>query len=149
MRSSGPASLRIEVGSADFAAFVATVADLDLVIATDGGTAHLCALGAPVLSVYGPSPFRRYAPFGLHNRLVTRDLSCSPCCQYAAHLVNSCLSNECMTAISPGTVAGLALKAQRLGKAGVKRLAPDLKVFQGPSHLDREELIDAFEARSS
>lgn len=144
-----PAKLRIEVGSADFGAFIGTVAELDLVIATDGGTAHLCALGAPVLSVYGPSPFRRYAPFGLHNRLVTRGLSCSPCCQYAAHLVNSCLSTECMTAIPPRVVAALALRPSRQAKAGVQHAPPDLKVFHGPSHLDREELIDAFECSSN
>jgi heptosyltransferase-2 len=140
-----PRKLGLEIGSSDFASFVSRVAELDVVIATDGGTAHLCSLGAPILSICGPSPYRRYSPFGLHNRLITRDMSCSPCCQYAAHLANSCLSNECMIGISPDAVAAVALRPARTLKAGIVSVRGGFTLVQGTSHLDREEIFDAFE----
>ena len=55
-------SSRVIVGISDFSGFLARVSELNLVIATDSGTAHLCSLVAPLLSIFGPSPFRRFAP---------------------------------------------------------------------------------------
>lgn len=95
---------RIVMGGRDFGSFLAGVAELDLIVATDGGAAHLCSLRAPLLSLFGGSPVRRYAPYGRHNRVLTRRLSCSPCCQYASTLVNGCLSVECLALLQPQRV---------------------------------------------
>ena len=84
------------VGGSDFHAFEHWIAGVDLVIAADGGSAHLCSLQKPVLSVFGPSPFRRFAPTGIFNRVVTRDLACSPCAGFEATTINACLSRECL-----------------------------------------------------
>ena len=105
------ATNRLIMGGASVSDFLDRVGAMDWVVASDGGTAHLCSLRAPVLSIFGPSPFRRYAPFGRWNRLLTRDLSCSPCCQWASRLVNGCLSMECMALINTADVAA-ALHAQ-------------------------------------
>jgi heptosyltransferase-2 len=81
--------------------FLEIVRSLDLVIASDSGTAHLCSLAAPMLSIFGPSPFRRFAPFGNHNRVLTYDLKCSPCSQFHPHILNECHSRECLSLILP------------------------------------------------
>ena len=90
---------RLILGGADFATFSAAVDELDLVVGSDGGTAHLCSLTTPVLSIFGSSPVRRYAPFGRVNTVVSQMLNCSPCIQYSARLVNGCAGVECMAAI--------------------------------------------------
>jgi len=135
-----PRNLTLEIGSSDIGSFLARVQALDLVVATDGGTAHLCSLVAPTLSVFGPSPYKRYAPFGMHNRLITRDMDCSPCCQYAAHLVNTCLSNECMVAIDVAVVDQVVARPVQSKEPAVQFVSKSVKVIHGASHLDRESL---------
>jgi len=122
------------IGSADFQAFEEQVTGLDLVIATDSGTAHLCSLSTPVLSIFGPSPYRRFAPFGAHNRVLTRDLSCSPCTQFDRHVLNLCVSRECIDTILP--VAVFEAIWLPPGSPGVEpRGYGNLKLVRGVSHL--------------
>jgi ADP-heptose:LPS heptosyltransferase len=97
----------VVVGDDDFAAFFAALAPVDLVVASDGGTAHLCSLRKPVCSIFGSSPWRRYAPFGRTNVLITRDEICSPCVQSSAHAINGCVTRECMARIEPAQVASV------------------------------------------
>lgn len=92
------------VGGRDLSAFDDAVADLDLVVAADGGTSHLVGRTRPVLSVFGSSPFRRYCPIGSHNRVVTLALPCSPCPGFDVKLVNACLTHECLYGITPAHV---------------------------------------------
>ncbi len=127
-------------GGDDYARFLARVAELDWVVASDGGTAHLCSLVTPVLSIFGGSPFRRYAPFGWWNRLLTLELPCSPCCQYMSRAINGCLSTECVIAITPDQVAGvLHLLPQEIAPSSVD-LGGHCQLYFGASHLDRGEL---------
>lgn len=100
---------RVIVGGDDFAAFLDELKPVDLVIATDSGTAHICSLRKPICSIFGSSPWRRYAPFGRYNLLLTRDEVCSPCLQFSSAEVNGCLSRECMTALPPRQVAQAVL----------------------------------------
>jgi ADP-heptose:LPS heptosyltransferase len=81
--------------------FLDTIRSLDLVIASDSGTAHLCSMVVAILSIFGPSSFRRFAPFGNHNRVLTLDLKCSPCSQFHPHILNTCHSRECLSLIKP------------------------------------------------
>jgi ADP-heptose:LPS heptosyltransferase len=98
---------RVVQGGSDFAAFLASLDDVDLVVASDGGTAQICSLRKPICSIFGSSPWRRYAPFGRGNVLLTRDEVCSPCVQFSAEWVNGCLTRECMSALSARQVAGI------------------------------------------
>jgi hypothetical protein len=128
--SMGQLPHRIVHGGADFAAFYAGLADVDLVIASDGGTAHLCSLAKPVLSIFGSSPWRRYAPFGWSNVLLTRDVPCSPCVQFSTDMVNGCLTRECINAIKPAQVVRV-LESNGLDFSQVR----GLKVVRGVSHM--------------
>ena len=96
------------MGDDDFQGFLDALDPVDLVIATDGGTAHICSLRKPVCSVFGSSPWRRYAPFGRYNVVVTRDLPCSPCVQFSTRELNGCMTRECMAAIGPAQVLAAA-----------------------------------------
>ncbi|MGA7966487.1 MAG: methyltransferase domain-containing protein [Gammaproteobacteria bacterium] len=96
------------MGDDDFQGFLDALDPVDLVIATDGGTAHICSLRKPVCSVFGSSPWRRYAPFGRYNVVVTRDMLCSPCVQFSTSELNGCMTRECMAAIGPAQVLAAA-----------------------------------------
>jgi heptosyltransferase-2 len=130
----GIAEADVLLGGADFGAFVDRVEqEVDVVVATDSGTAHLCSLVKPVLSVFGPSPHRRYAPFGRHNRLIRRDVECSPCCQFAQSTLNACLTRECLGSLEPEAVTALLEDADRAEPA--EEEAPPYVRFFGASHL--------------
>lgn len=92
------------VGGADFSALDQWLADHDATVAVDGGSAHLCSLATPVVTLFGPSPARRYAPTGARNRIVTRGLGCSPCVGFDARALNACMSRECMYGLRAGHV---------------------------------------------
>ncbi|GJE58363.1 glycosyltransferase family 9 protein [Methylobacterium trifolii] len=140
-----PAAVSLLIGGGDLAGFIGAVDDLDLVVASDGGTAHLCSLTTPIISVFGPSPFRRYAPFGRLNRLLTREMSCSPCCQYAAQLFNGCLTTECMTGLRPENVgSALDVRMPPASRARSLTLGDGVRLHIGVSHLDRERKLAGF-----
>jgi ADP-heptose:LPS heptosyltransferase len=127
-RCLGGRPVRALIGGADFRAFQDALRDIDVVVATDGGTAHICSLTKPVLSVFGSSPWRRYAPFGRENLVVTRDLSCSPCLQFATDGVNGCVTRECLTGLTPGQVLTV------LQSGGTDTGGGRLLVQRGTSH---------------
>jgi len=76
---------------------------LDLLLASDTGTAHLaCALGTPVLVVLGGGDYGRFFPY--HTAVVlTRPLRCFQC-----HW--ECIQSEpvCIRGVDPGEVARVA-----------------------------------------
>jgi hypothetical protein len=120
---------RVVRGGDDFGQFLDGLADVDLVVASDGGTAHICSLRKPICSIFGSSPWRRYAPFGCDNVLLTRDEACSPCVQFSSEELNGCLTRECMTAISPQQVAKV-VRSNGLDFSLVR----GLRVERGVSH---------------
>jgi heptosyltransferase-2 len=95
---SGHLKISLLPGSADVALFLKKLNELDLLMATDSGTAHIASLsGVPIVSFFGPSPYNQYRPIGKNNDVVTNNLSCSPCSQFEAGKGNACLTKECMT----------------------------------------------------
>lgn len=67
-------------GDIDLLELAAVLQHLDLFVTGDTGPMHLAAtVGTPVVAVFGPSAPHRYAPTGLHDRIVRMDLPCSPC----------------------------------------------------------------------
>ncbi|GAN75900.1 glycosyltransferase family 9 protein [Acidisphaera rubrifaciens] len=120
---------RVLRGDGDIPAFLDALDPVDLVIASDGGTAHLCALRKPVCSVFGSSPWRRYAPFGRHNVVMTRDEPCAPCVQFSRVQINGCLSRECTTLLPAAAVAVYALSGDR-----TRCQAAGVRVEPGVSH---------------
>ncbi len=92
-------------GGQDFGGFLRSLADaVDLVVATDSGTAHLASLVRPVVSLFGGSPWRRFAPLGRDHVVLSRNYLCSPCSQFVRDRVNVCHTQECLTNLSPEQV---------------------------------------------
>lgn len=120
---------RIVVGSANFRAFLDDLEEIDLIIATDGGSAHICSLTKPILSIFGSSPWRRYAPFGRDNIVITRNLSCSPCCGFSMEEVNGCMTRECVVGLDPEVVV------EYLSHCNIPK-SNRLVVQRGTSHLN-------------
>ena len=111
---------RVLLGGADFGWFLQELAEsVELVIATDSGTAHLASLVRPVFSIFGGSPWRRFAPLGPCNAIVTRQLPCSPCPQFDRNLVNTCMTKECLVNLTPHQVEA-CLDAYLAGKASIE-----------------------------
>src|SRR5262249_17062638 len=92
---------------------------VDLVVATDSGTAHLAALVCPVVSLFGGSPWRRYAPLGPFNAVVSRNEACSPCVQFDRSRLNTCHTQEGLTNCMPGRAE--ACRLAYLGGIEAKR----------------------------
>jgi heptosyltransferase-2 len=93
------------IGSSDFGGFLRQVAhETDLVIATDSGTAHLASLVRPVISLFGGTPWRRYAPLGPANLVISRREPCSPCRQFDRLTLLTCHSQECLVNLWPEAV---------------------------------------------
>jgi len=82
---------------------MAVLASCDLFIGNNSGPLHLAsALGLPTVSVMGPTDPLRFAPRGPADRVVRRDLSCSPC-QRAR-----CWHHTCLRSIEPGEILAQA-----------------------------------------
>ena len=126
----------VVIGTRDFLGFWDAIDETDLVIATDGGTAHLCSLRRPVLSLFASSPWRRYAPFGKFNRVLTRDLACSPCMQFSHTDLNACMTRECAAWLLPSHVT-TALHVSRSQPEISKARGIVLSI--GTSHLKNED----------
>jgi len=93
------------IGGDDFAGFLSQVVEeVDLIVATDSGTAHLLSLARPVISLFGGSPLDRFTPFGAFNAVISRLLPCSPCRQFDRKSINTCHTQECLTNLRPDQV---------------------------------------------
>jgi len=77
----------------------------DLVVTPDTGPMHLAAaVKAPLIALFGPTAPWRTGPYGDHNRVIRKDLPCSPCFR------KKCDTLECMTSITVEEVLRAALK---------------------------------------
>jgi hypothetical protein len=90
-------------------------------------------LAVPVLSIAGSVPFRRFAPFGRHQRVVSLDLPCSPCMNYHATELNGCFSHECTYGIAAASVLA-ALAHPTLPPGNIVDLPGRARLFFGVSH---------------
>ncbi len=58
-----------------------------------------CALGAPVVGLFGPTNPQRNGPFGAHDGVIYHEITCSRCYKH------NCESMDCMKLITPEEVA--------------------------------------------
>ena len=66
------------------------------VVTNDSASLHLaCAVGTPVVAIFGPTDSRKYGPTGPRDRVIRRRLFCSPCEQALCRF-----NHECMRFIS-------------------------------------------------
>ena len=76
-----------------------------LVLAMDSGPLHLaCAVGSPVVALFGPTAPWRTGPFGSRHSVIRKELACSPC-----YRKKSCPlgHHRCMDAITVEEVVGI------------------------------------------
>lgn len=86
-----------------------------IAVAADTGPLHLgCAVGAPVVGVFGPTDPARNGPFGAGDITVRRQPLCSPC-----HRRRCSTHDGVMAAIPPSEV--LAAADRRLARAAAAR----------------------------
>lgn len=51
-----------------------------LLITNDSAPMHLgWAVGTPVVAIFGPTDYKKYAPAGPHNLVIRKELPCAPC----------------------------------------------------------------------
>jgi ADP-heptose:LPS heptosyltransferase len=82
-----------------------------LLIATDGGSAHLASLtGLPSIVLFGPETPALYAPLGPGVTTLFAGLACSPCLSAANHRRSDCTDNRCLQALAPEAVVAEALR---------------------------------------
>jgi hypothetical protein len=133
---------RVLIGGDDFAGLVKALANaVDLVVGTDSGTAHLAALGCPILSLFGGSPWQRYAPLGRANAVLFRGVHCSPCRQFDRLTMNPCVARECLTGLTPDAVvegldaylSGLECrKPRRVGSVWMAEAPWEMEIIDQP-----------------
>jgi heptosyltransferase-2 len=100
------------IGRTSVGELAAVLEHCALLLANDGGVAHLAAaLGIPVVAVFGPSNDRAWHP--LHAHVVASDLPCRPCFyrDFERGLPEGCATRECLTLVTPEIVARRALMA--------------------------------------
>lgn len=101
----GPIDLDL-TGATDVPTLAAVLARCDLVVANDGGVAHLAAaVGTPVTAIFGPSNDRAWGPWPparpaapSPHRVVALDLPCRPCL-YVGHRLGQpagCRTRDCL-----------------------------------------------------
>lgn len=81
-----------------------------LLLANDGGVAHLAAAsGVPVVAVFGPSNDAAWRPLG--STVVAADLPCRPCFyrDFERGLPAGCATRECLALVTPESVAAAAM----------------------------------------
>ena len=67
-----------------------------LLITNDSAPLHVgCAVGTDVLAIFGPTDPAKYGPRGRNDRVIRKEMDCSPC------EVAQCKSrHECMKAVT-------------------------------------------------
>jgi hypothetical protein len=58
-----------------------------------------------VISLFGGSPWTRFAPLGRFNLVLSRRYPCSPCWQFVRGAANLCHTQECLNHLRPEQVA--------------------------------------------
>lgn len=82
---------------------LAVLAESACVVTNCNGPAHMAALvGAPLVSIYGPTNAGNTAPFTSGIRVLSREYACSPC--YRHEFLRGCGNPVCMTEITPDAV---------------------------------------------
>jgi heptosyltransferase-2 len=77
------------------------------VISNDSGLMHMASsLGKYVLAIYGSTSHTFTPPFGKGAKIITKNLSCSPCFKKDCPLGH----HQCMTTITPQQIAELLEK---------------------------------------
>lgn len=91
------------VGRLSVKQLVAVLREVDAVVSVDSGPLHIaCAVGTPVVALFGPTDPVRTGPLG-SGKVLRRLLPCSPCFQRRCQIPDT---NRCMRDLAVGEVLG-------------------------------------------
>lgn len=108
------------VGKTGTGELAAVLQRCDLLLSNDGGVAHLAAaVHTPTLTVFGPSNDAAWHPLG--GEVIATDLPCRPCLYrgFEIGLRHGCATRECLTLVTPASVAARALALLEVSPVGV------------------------------
>lgn len=92
---------------------IALLSKVDLHIAGDTASSHLCSLlKKPQVVIFGPSDHRINAPVGKWTVVLRKDVGCNPC------KVRDCRERKCLIAVSPEEVFERAMSILEESKRG-------------------------------
>lgn len=97
------------IGRTDIATLVATIAQLDLLIANDSAPMHIAsALGVPVVAIFcATTPALGYGPWGPRSIVVEAPLDCRPCRRHGSQACPRG-TEDCIRLVSPHVVVDAA-----------------------------------------
>lgn len=98
----------IFTGMLDLQELAGVLQKCSLLISNDSGPAHMAAaVGIPVVTIFGPSSWQRYAPYGKHCVSLHLELPCQPCGKHECILGG----HECMRGVKPEMLRTIAKQA--------------------------------------
>lgn len=72
--------LIVASGKTTLGQLAALIKKFNLIVSNDSGIVHIaCAVGTPVVAIFGPTNYKRTGPWGKKAVIVRKDLPCSPC----------------------------------------------------------------------
>ena len=99
------------VGKTKLREMISLIPRMDLLVGPDSGPGHIAAaVGVKQVTIFGPTPPERVAPFGSESLTVKASVPCAPC------MKRECpgLNKICMRLVSPQSVLGQICKALSL-----------------------------------
>ncbi|MDI6839378.1 MAG: glycosyltransferase family 9 protein [bacterium] len=70
----------IASGKTTLGQLAALIERTNLIVSNDSGIVHIaCAVGTPVVAIFGPTNYKNSGPWGKNAVIVRKDLPCSPC----------------------------------------------------------------------
>ncbi|MBE9503313.1 MAG: glycosyltransferase family 9 protein [Proteobacteria bacterium] len=104
-----PESLNL-CGKLSLTESAAVLKEASLLITGDSGIMHLAfGLGSKTVSLFGPGNYRKWAPPGDKHRMVSKNVSCSPCSRFG-HTPGCRRGRECMKLITVDEVFQQAMQ---------------------------------------
>ncbi len=91
----------------------AVIRECNLFISNDGGLVWIAqAVGTPVVVIYGPTDYTRTRPLGPNDKIIRKDLPCSPCYRTPKdyYKPRRCRLRRCLSTITPDEVAEEVIK---------------------------------------
>ncbi len=94
---SASSSVHNYVGKLNLVQSAAVIKQCRLFVGTDSGLMHLaCAVGIPVIALFGPSNTQKWGPKGIIDRIISEYVACLPCTKFG-YTVPTCRgSYHCM-----------------------------------------------------
>jgi len=85
------------VGKIPLEKSAALIKQSKLFIGPDSGLMHLaCAVGTPVIAIFGPGNLQKWRPLGERHAIITENMECSPCTQFGYTVPTCKKSFQCM-----------------------------------------------------